>query len=184
MLHPRGRFARGRYADGHWVKPFDPAQPARYITEGIPWQYTFFVPQNVPGLIAVLGGRGRFIARLDGLFARHLDDQSNEPSHHIPYLYDYAGAAWKTQQHVREVLSQYNDSPGGLPGNDDGGQMSAWYILSAMGFYPVCPGVATYAIGSPLFSRVTIHQPHGKTFAIVANHNSAKNIYIQSATLN
>jgi len=184
VIDPDDGFARGRHSDGSWVEPFDPTQPARYITEGVPWQYTFYVPQNVPGLIAVLGGRDRFIAKLDGLFAHNLDNQGNEPSHHIPYLYDYAGAAWKTQQHVREVLSQYNDSPGGLPGNDDSGQMSAWYILSAMGFYPVCPGIATYAIGSPLFSKVTLQQPNGKAFVIVANHNSEKNIYIQSAMLN
>ena len=184
VIDPSDGFARGRHADGSWVEPFDPTRRASYITEGVPWQYTFFVPQNVPGLIDVLGGRDKFIAKLDGLFDHHLDNQGNEPSHHIPYLYDYAGAAWKTQQHIREVLSRYNDGPGGLPGNDDAGQMSAWYILSAMGFYPVCPGVPTYAIGSPLFSRVEIHQPNGKTFVIVANQNSAKNIYIQSATLN
>ncbi|HUZ47419.1 MAG TPA: GH92 family glycosyl hydrolase [Terriglobia bacterium] len=185
VIDPGTGFARGRHSDGSWVEPFDPTAPASYITEGVPWQYTFFVPQNVPGLIQVLGGRQKFIAKLDGLFAHHLDNQGNEPSHHIPYLYDYAQAPWKTQQHVRAILqSQYRNGPEGLPGNDDAGQMSAWYIFGAMGFYPVCPGTAVYAIGSPLLPRVSIHLANGKDFVIVANHNSEKNIYIQSAMLN
>ncbi len=185
VIDPGTGFARGRHRDGSWVVPFDPTKPASYITEGVPWQYTFFVPQDVQGLIQVLGGRGKFIAKLDGLFAHHLDNQGNEPSHHIPYLYDYAGAPWKTQQHVRAVMERdYHDGPAGLPGNDDAGQMSAWYIFSAMGFYPVCPGNAVYAIGSPLLPRVTLRLRNGKDFVIVANHDSRKNMYIQSATLN
>lgn len=184
VIDPGAGFARGRHSDGSWVEPFDPGSRPKYITEGVPWQYTFFVPQNVPGLIEVLGGRDKFIAKLDGLFDRNLYDQGNEPSHHIAYLYDYANAAWKTQQRIRSVMAQYHDGPEGLPGNDDSGQMSAWYILSAMGFYSVSPGTPTYAIGSPLFTKVIIHPPNGSAFVIAAAHQSPANVYIQTQRLN
>jgi predicted alpha-1,2-mannosidase len=185
VLDPTTGFVRGRHENGAWDEPFQPDKPYPYITEGLPWQYTFFVPHNVPGLIESTGGKEQFIAKLDGLFSRKLYDQGNEPSHHIAYLYAYAGAAWKTQLRVREVLAtDFHEGPAGLPGNDDAGQMSAWYVLSAMGFYPVCPGKPEYVLGSPIFSRVVIHQPNGKDFTIVAAQSSAKNIYIESATLN
>ncbi len=185
VIDPESGFARGRHADGTWVTPFAPDKEQPYITEGLPFQYTFFVPQNVEGLIQVLGGRERFVAKLDELFARHLYDHGNEPSHHIAYLYDYAQAANKSQSHVREVMNaQYLTGPKGLPGNDDSGQMSAWYALSAMGFYPVCPGKPEYALGSPLFSRILIHQPNGKDFTIEAPNNSDRNLYIESVERN
>ncbi len=185
VIDPQSGFARGRHADGSWVTPFEPDKEQTYITEGLPFQYTFFVPQNIEGLIQGLGGRGRFIAKLDELFARHLYDHGNEPSHHIAYLYDYAQAAGKTESHVRDVMNtQYGTGPKGLPGNDDSGQMSAWYVLSAMGFYPVCPGKPEYAIGSPLFSHIVIHQRHGKDFTIDALNNSPRNLYIQSVERN
>ncbi|GGG62872.1 GH92 family glycosyl hydrolase [Edaphobacter dinghuensis] len=178
-------FVRGRHADGQWVTPFDPAKPETFITEGVPWQYTFFVPQDVKGLIAASGGSDKFIAKLDGLFANNLYDQGNEPSHGIAYLYNKAGAPWKTQQHVRDILlTQFGPEPSGLPGNDDAGQMSAWYVLSAMGFYQECPGTPTYSIGSPLFTRVVIHQENGKSFTIMARGNSSQNIFVRSVTLN
>jgi predicted alpha-1,2-mannosidase len=178
-------FVRGRHADGSWVQPFEARKNVNYVTEANPWQYTFFVPQNIPGLIKAMSGEENFIAKLDGLFNGNVYDQGNEPSHHIAYLYDYAGARAKTQHEVRHLLvSQYHAGVGGLPGNDDAGQMSAWYIFSAMGFYPVTPGAASYAIGTPLFSRVTIHQPNGKTFVIEATHQSAANEYIQTQKLN
>ena len=185
VFDPMVGFARGRHLDGSWIEPFDPSKSANYVTEANPWQYTFFVPQNIPGLIQAIGGNDKFIARLDGLFNGNLYDQGNEPSHHIAYLYDYAGARSKTQHEIRALLeSQYHVGPDGLPGNDDAGQMSAWYILSAMGFYPVTPGIPSYAIGSPLFSKVTIHQPNGRKFVIVATHQGAGNEYIQSQQLN
>ena len=185
VIDPQSGFARGRHADGSWVTPFEPDKEQPYITEGLPFQYTFFVPQNVEGLIQVLGGRERFISKLDELFALHLYDHGNEPSHHIAYLYDYAQAPSKTQLHVRNVMdTQYGTGPKGLPGNDDSGQMSAWYVLSAMGFYPVCPGKPEYAIGSPLFSRIVIHQANGKNFIIEAPNNSARNMYIQAVERN
>ena len=178
------RFVRGRHADGSWITPFDPAKPATFVTEANPWQYTFFVPHNIDGLIHAIGGRTAFIAKLDGLFNNHLYDQGNEPSHSIAYLYNFANAPAKTQQRDRELMNtQFGAGPDGLPGNDDAGQMSAWYVLSAMGFYPVCPGTLDYSIGSPLFSRIAIHLTNGKTFTIAAHGNSADNIYVRSIHL-
>ena len=135
-------------------------------------------------MIDALGGKAEFIAKLDGLFDGKLYDQGNEPSHHIAFLYDAAGAPWKTQKRIRDVMAEYNATINGLPGNDDDGQMSAWYVFSAMGFYPVCPGVPEYWIGSPIFDRVTLHLDGGKAFSIVAKHQSEANPYIQSSTLN
>ncbi|HVJ06944.1 MAG TPA: GH92 family glycosyl hydrolase [Acidisarcina sp.] len=184
VFDPAVGFARGRYQNGTWSEPFDPGKAYPYITEGVPWQYTFFVPQNIAGLIQAMGGNAPFIAKLDGLFAAKLYDQGNEPSHHIAYLYDYAGSAWKTQLHLRQIMhDEFHTGPAGLPGNDDAGQMSAWYVLSAMGFYSVCPGRPVYALGSPIFSRVVIHQPNGKNFTILAPASSSENKYIQSAEL-
>jgi predicted alpha-1,2-mannosidase len=184
VLDPGTGFARGRHADGSWITPFDPAKPATFVTEANPWQYTFFVPQDIDGLIRAIGGRAAFISKLDGLFDNHLYDQGNEPSHAIAYLYNFAGAPAKTQQRVRELMNtQFGAGPDGLPGNDDAGQMSAWYVLSAMGFYPVCPGTPGYSIGSPIFSRIAIHLVNGKTFTIGAHGSSADNIYIRSIQL-
>lgn len=185
IIDPQTGFARGRHADGTWDSPFDPAQPYKYITEGIPFQYTFFVPQDVPGLIQLEGGNEGFTKKLDELFARKLYNHGNEPSHAITYLYDYAGQAWKTQKEVAVTRKDwYQDRPDGLAGNDDAGQMSAWYLLSALGFYPVTPGVPAYEIGTPLLPDAKIHLTNGKTFHIHAEGVSPQNIYIQSATLN
>jgi predicted alpha-1,2-mannosidase len=185
VIDPATGFARGRHADGSWDTPFDPAVAYSYITEGLPYQYTFFVPQDIEGLIGLLGGRREFIKKLDGLFAGGYYDQGNEPSHHLAYLYNYAGAAWKTQMHVRALMeTQYFDRPNGLAGNDDCGQMSAWYVLSALGFYPVTPGVPAYQIGTPLFDEATILLPQGKRFRITALGASQGRQYIRSAKLN
>jgi len=185
VIDPETGFARGRHADGSWDSPFDPGVAQTYITEGLPFQYTFFVPQDLPGLIDLVGGRDAFIGKLDTLFAKGFYDHGNEPSHHIAYLYDNAGAAWKTQQHVREVMQkQYSDTPAGLAGNDDAGQMSAWYVMSALGFYPVTPGSSRYEIGTPLFDDATICLDSGKEFRIRAMGASAGKQYIRSATLN
>ena len=185
VIDPQTGFARGRHADGTWDTPFDPAIAQKYITEGLPFQYTFFVPQDMPGLISLVGGRKAFIAKLDELFARKLYDHGNEPSHHIAYMYDFADAAWKTQLHVRDVMDhQYSDTTAGLAGNDDAGQMSAWYCFSSLGFYPVAPGTTKYQIGTPLFDDATIHLASGKEFRIRAAGTSAGKLYIRSATLN
>ena len=178
-------FARGRHEDGSWDSPFDPAKPATYITEGLPFQYTFFVPQDVAGLIEWVGGRDAFVSKLDELFARGLYNHGNEPSHHIAYLYDYAGAAWKTQEHVREIMETQNpDGSGGLAGNDDAGQMSAWYVMSALGFYAVNPGTPVYQIGVPKFDKATIKLENGKQFIVRAVGTSSGKPYIRSAVLN
>jgi putative alpha-1,2-mannosidase len=138
----------------------------------------------VPGLIKALGVNRKFVAALDRLFDRGLYNQGNEPSHHIPYLYDFAGALEKTQLQIRKSLALYSDGPGGLPGNDDDGQMSAWWVLGAMAIYPVCPGRPVYSIGSPLFTRLTLHHPDGSLFVIEAHDDSDSAMYIRSATLN
>jgi predicted alpha-1,2-mannosidase len=185
VIDPATGFARGRHEDGTWVSPFDPAVKASYITEGLPFQYTFFVPQDLPGLVERVGGREKFIAKLDALFAGGYYDHGNEPSHHIAYLYDNAGVAWKTQEHVREVMEkQYSDGPAGLAGNDDCGQMSAWYVLSALGFYPVTPGTPNYEIGTPLFDEATVQVGAGKALRIRAAGAGAGKRYIRSVSLN
>ena len=185
VIDPAVGFARGRHQNGAWDSPFDPAGHYSYITEGLPYQDTFFVPQDVDGLIALLGGPSLFVSKLDGLFAGGYYDQGNEPSHGIAYLYDYAGAAWKTQKHVREILdTQYSDRSDGLPGNDDCGQISAWYIFSALGFYPETPGLPEYRIGTPLFNTIRMHLPNGKIFEVDAAGAAEGKQYIQSLTFN
>ena len=185
VIDPQTGFARGRHADGSWATPFDPAVAYSYITEGLPYQYTFFVPQDLQGLVTLVGGPKAFTGKLDALFAGKYYDHGNEPSHHIAYLYNYAGEAWKTQMHVREIMeTKYFDRTDGLAGNDDCGQMSAWYVLSALGIYPVTPGTPNYQIGTPLFDDASIQLPGGKRFHIVALGALKGKQYIQSATLN
>ncbi|WP_222439668.1 GH92 family glycosyl hydrolase [Alloacidobacterium dinghuense] len=203
-------FMAPKSADGEWVADFDPklggGQGGRdYFTEVDSWIYTYSVQHDVAGLIQLMGGRDSFNKKLDQLFVEqygtskfHFLDQfpdatglvglyaqGNEPSFHIPYLYDFSGQPWKTQRRVRQLMDVwYGDGPLGIPGDDDGGATSSWYVLSAVGFYPVCPGSPVYEIGSPLFARSTIRLGNGKTFQIIANHVSDRNKYIQSATLN
>ena len=186
-------FMRGRKMDRSWLAPFDPLINSAY-SEGNAYQY-MFVPHDAEGLIALEGGDKQFSKWLDVLFTlkKGNDERGsigqywhgNEPGHHLAYLYDYVGEPWKTQKLVRQILTElYGDSPEGLAGNEDCGQMSGWYILSSMGFYSVAPGQKIYAIGSPLFQKTTINLENGKKFSVRANNNSDKNIYIQSATLN
>ena len=161
-------YVRGRYADGSWITPFDPkATRTSFITEGSPFQYTWYVPQDVYGLMSKMGGKARFVQRLDTLFDQGYYWHGNEPGHQIAYLYPYAGEAWKTQQRIKTIIDEeYGTGPGGLSGNEDAGQMSAWLVLSMMGFYPVCPGTPYYIIGDPAFDHVTINLPNGKQFNI------------------
>jgi predicted alpha-1,2-mannosidase len=185
VIDPAVGFARGRHADGSWVTPFDPEKPASYITESTPYVDTFFVLQDVPGLIALLGGPEAFVKKLDGVFASGAYDQGNEPSHHIAYLYDDAGAPAKTQFHVHDIMTRlYLNTTGGLIGNDDAGQMSAWYVISALGFYPVTPGTPRYSIGTPHFDEMTVHTGSGKTLHIVARGAEAGKFYVRSVRLN
>jgi len=194
-------FMRGKMSDGSWISPFEPKAVTQQYTEANAWQYSFFVPHDLKGLIDLYGSKENFVNKLEGLFAesdklegRFQPDISgligqyahgNEPSHNFAYLYNYAGASWKTQWHVREIMKKmYTSKPDGLCGNDDCGQMSAWYVFSAMGFYPVTPGQNTYAIGSPIFDKVTINLENGKKFVIKADKVSEKNKYIQFASLN
>ncbi len=200
MFDASTRFMRPKNRDYSWVKPFDPAEPSGHYVEGNAFQYSAFVPQDVNGLINLMGGDKKFVAWLDTLFThqsefdRNVVDaggligqyaHGNEPSHQIAYMYNYAGAAPKTQKYVREILNTlYDDTPEGLSGNEDCGQISGWYIMSAMGFYPVLPGDPMYVIGTPIFDKVTINLENGKKFVIQANNVSERNIYIQSAKLN
>jgi predicted alpha-1,2-mannosidase len=184
-------FMQGRMQDGSWREPFDPADDtdANDFCEATSWIYTWFVPHDVEGLIALMGGPAVFAAKLDEFFSGDHFEISNEPSFHIPYLYNYAGQPAKTQEVVRATLADdFGPGPDGLPGNDDSGATSAWYAFSAMGFYPVAPGDGIYQITSPLFDKITIqlHPAYdkGKTFVIETVDNSAQNLYIQSAELN
>jgi hypothetical protein len=187
--------------NGAWQTPFDPAEVTFNYTEANAWQYSFFVPQDISGLAAAYGGKANLIKKLDELFStsqslkgREQADitglvgqyaHGNEPSHHMAYLYNYLNQPYKTQQLVNKILSTlYFNKPDGLCGNEDCGQMSAWYVLSALGIYQVCPGNTQFAIGSPLFAEAKIHLENGKTFTIKAKNRTSKNFYIQSATLN
>jgi predicted alpha-1,2-mannosidase len=200
VFDPASQFVRAR-SNGNWLEPFDPREVTFAFTEANSWQYTFFAPQDISGLIRLMGGRRNFVRKLDQMFAaesrttgRQQVDitgligqyaHGNEPSHHVAYLYNYAGEPWKTQQRVRQIMDQlYTPTPDGLIGNEDCGQMSAWYVFSAAGFYPVTPGSTTYAIGSPLFPEVRFSLENGKSFVVKAEGVSDRNVYIQSATLN
>jgi predicted alpha-1,2-mannosidase len=196
---------RPKNSDGSWKDPFDPRSSASRNDDyaaGNAWIYTWFVPHDIRGLIGLMGGPESFVDKLDEMFEQPAiltgDDpspeitgllgmyaQGTEPSHHIAYLYNYAGAPWKTQSHVRQILdSLYHDTPDGLCGNDDCGQLSAWYVFSSIGIYPVNPAEGAYSIGTPYFDKVSIDAGGGKPFTIVARNVSNTSMYIQSATLN
>ena len=215
LYDPGIGFMAPKTADGKWVfneKKLDPVwsggQGGRdYYTETNAWTYTFHVQHDVPGLISIMGGREKFVTKLDALFQEQFGgrgskfeflnqfpdgtgligqyNHGNQPGFHISYLYNYAGEPWKTQRRVRDIMKiWYNDGPLGICGDEDEGEISSWYVFSAMGFYPVCPGRAVYDIGSPIFEKVTISIGNNKTFIIEARDVSAKNKYIQSANLN
>lgn len=193
------KFFRGKRMDGNWDSPFNPFEPGRAYTEATAWQYRFFVPHDVNGLIQLFGGKDEFTSQLDSLFVveskvdGHMSDitgligqyaHGNEPSHHMAYLYNYVGQPWKTQAMTRRILSEmYQPTPEGISGNEDCGQMSAWYILSSMGIYPVCPGSNEFSLTTPLFEKATIKLANGKTLTIKANHPE-KNVYINKVSLN
>ncbi|RUT69224.1 glycoside hydrolase family 92 protein [Flavobacterium cupreum] len=200
-------FMRGKSEDGKsWNEPFD-AKHSNHrehtdYTEGNAWQHSWFVPQNVEDFIKLHGSNEIFTKRLEQLFTESSEitgnnvsadisgligqyAHGNEPSHHIAYMFNHANQPWRTQYWVRHILdTQYNTTPNGLSGNEDCGQMSAWYVFSSMGLYPMNPASGAYEIGSPIFEKATIHLQEGKTFVIEAENVSAKNFYIQSATLN
>lgn len=200
LFDPATGFMRPKNSERKWVSPFDPSEGSEHFVEGNSFQYSLFAPHDVNGLINLMGGDEKFITWMDTLFTKQSahDENAidatgligqyahgNEPSHHMAYLYNYAGAPWKTQTVVRQILeTMYDDRPNGLSGNEDCGQMSAWYILSAMGFYQVCPGTPEYIIGSPVFDKATIHLENGRDFTVVAKNVSAEDKYIQSVKLN
>lgn len=176
---------RGRHADGRWVSPFYPDRKTSYITEGTARQYSFYVPQDVPGLAKLLGGVAKLETALDSLFENGEYWHGNEPGHQIPFMYNFTMAPWKTQKAVRTILEEeYTDGPGGLSGNDDAGQMSAWYIFGAMGFYPLDPVSGEYQLCSPLFDQISIQLPAAKTFEIRVKKTGRSSVYIQSIRLN
>lgn len=198
-------YMRPRLNDGTFRKDFDVLSTHNQgFIEGNAWNYSLYVPHEPDQLIAMMGGKKQFVAHLDSLFTMHLPDKyfaeteditrdgiignyvhGNEPSHHVPYLYNWAGQPWKTQERVRMILKkQFHPAPDGLGGNDDCGQMSAWYIFTALGFYPVAPGSDQYAIGSPAVDGATLQLENGKTFVIEAQNQSDKNVYVQKMLLN
>ncbi len=153
-------------------------------TEGDAWVYTWSPFHDQAGLLKLMGGADAYSAKLDRHFSGGHNVHKNEPSHHYPYLYDFAGQPWKTQRKVREIAAQeYGFDAGGLDGDDDCGQMSAWLLFTAMGFYPVNPASGDYMIGSPMYNTMTLRLANGKTFRVEAENNSSQNVYIQSATL-
>jgi predicted alpha-1,2-mannosidase len=209
LYDPKTRFMRAKDAKGNWIEPFDPMDWGGPYTEGNAWHWTWSVFQDVQGLINLMGGDKNFTDKIDSVFTEpgtikvggygqvihEMTEmaafkmgqyaQGNEPIHHLLYMYNYAGQPWKAQQHLREVMDKmYNAGENGYPGDEDEGQMSSWYVLSAAGIYSVCPGTDEYVIGSPAFKKMTITLENGKKFVIEANNNSKQNVYIQSATLN
>ncbi|WP_321334687.1 GH92 family glycosyl hydrolase [uncultured Bacteroides sp.] len=189
---------------GNWIEPFDPykygANGGYPFTEGNAWQYLWYVPQNIPALIQLIGGDKAFAGKLDTFFTTHhqsgeLNDNAsgfvgqyahgNEPCHHVAYLYNYVGQPWKAQKYISHIIdSFYNDSSSGYVGNDDCGEMSSWYVFSAMGFYPVNPTSGIYVIGTPVLEESAIKLANGKIFTVKAPRKTADEIYIQSARLN
>lgn len=209
LFDAQSGWMRGRNQDGSWSTPFDPLKWGDAFTEGNSLHYSWSVMQDVQGLIDLMGGDTPFVAKLDAMFTTPpvFDDSyygqtiheiremqivdmgqyahGNQPVQHMTYLYDWAGTPWKTQFHVRDVMARlYSPTPDGYPGDEDNGQTSAWYVFSALGFYPVTPAVGEYAIGSPLFRNVRLTMPNGKVLDIEAQGNGPRNVYIQSVTFN
>ena len=205
VYDPKIGFMRPKLSNGKFRKDFDPMDThGQGFIEGNAWNYGLYVPQNINGMINMMGGKKRFSQHLDSLFTMNIDEKyiakheditrdgiignyvhGNEPGHHIPYLYNWTGHPKKTQERVRMIMdTMYGPSVEGLCGNDDAGQMSAWYIFSSLGFYPVTPGSLNYALGSPLIKEAVIHLENGKDLSIIANNQSKENIYVKSVTVN
>ena len=200
IFDPSSQFMRGRFRNT-WFAPFDPYEVNFNYTEANSWQYSFYVPQDISGFMDLLGGKKALENQLDKLFTaknetsgRNQADitgligqyaHGNEPSHHMAYLYNFVNKPYKTQEKVHQILTElYTNTPDGISGNEDCGQMSAWYIFSSLGFYPVTPASNQYIIGSPLFNKATINLENGKTFTVEMVYKSEENIYIKSAKLN
>ena len=204
LFDTQTQFMRPRKSDGTWKTPFDPSNVGHSesvggdYTEGNAWQYTWHVQHDVPGLIELFGGEEKFLTKLDSVFTVELKTSQadvtgligqyahgNEPSHHVAYLYTMAGKPERTQELIRQIFdTQYRPEPDGLCGNDDCGQMSAWYMFSAMGFYPVDPVSGNYVFGAPQMPKIVLNLANGKTFTVIAEGISEENKYVESITLN
>jgi predicted alpha-1,2-mannosidase len=209
LFDPTTKLMRGRRKDGSWNTPFNPFKWGGDFTEGNSWHYTWSVFQDVAGLSNLMGGRKRFEQMLDSVFSMPpVYDESyygfviheiremqimnmgqyahgNQPIQHLIYLYNYAGAPWKSQYWLRQVMDKlYAPTPDGYCGDEDNGQTSAWYVFSALGFYPVCPGSGEYVLGTPLFDKATLHLENGKTFTVHAKGVNEANIYLKNVQLN
>ncbi len=190
VINPKTGWADGRYQNGEWEGNTDLINRKSYITEGATCHYTWYVPQNPKGLFDVIaksanGTQEDVVARLDKMFDEGLYWHGNEPCHQVAYLYDAAGVPQKAQQRIRHILNtEYNDTPGGMSGNDDAGQISAWYVFSSIGFYPVCPSTPYYYIGLPSFEKVVFNLEGGKTFEVTAEGVNKADCLIESTTLN
>jgi predicted alpha-1,2-mannosidase len=204
VFDPVSGFMRPKLSDGTFRQEFDPLNThGQGFIEGNAWNYGLYIPQNIGKMIEMMGGKKRFSGMLDSLYTLQLSDEhiqaneditrdgiiglyvhGNEPGHHIPYLYNWTGKPWKTQERVRMInKTMYADAPNGLCGNDDCGQMSAWYIFSALGFYPVCPGSPEYAIGSPMVKSALVDLGDGKTLQISTENQSPENVYVKKVLL-
>ena len=202
-------FMRGRQLNGEWYTPFDPIEWGGPFTEGNTWHHTWSVFHDIQGLIDLMGGNQQFTQKLDQVFSTPSEFKvgtygkvihemtemilankgqyahGNQPIHHLPYLYSYAGKPWKTQEWVRAIMNDlYRNTPDGYCGDEDNGQMSAWYVFSALGFYPVTPGHPTYVLGAPLFKKATISLSNGNSFIIEAPENNSENMYVERVELN
>ena len=185
VFDPQSGYVRGRYADGKWIEPFDPFAKAQYICEGTPAQWTWYVPQDIPALTNAMGGSGRFIERLNDFFEKGYYWHGNEPDHQAAFMFAMAGQPDKTQEWVNKIINdEYSPGPGGLSGNEDAGQMSAWLVFSMMGFYPVCPASNQYVITTPSFDEVKITLADGKFFLITSIGRENNNKYIRVITKN
>ena len=205
LFHPKTKFFQSKNDKGEWIEPFDPYQyggnGGHPFTEGNAWQYTWLVPHDVHGLVKLFGNEQKFVTKLDSLFivTGNMGDNAspdisgligqyahgNEPSHHVLYMYNYVGQPWKGARLLRQTMDEmYKDDFDGLSGNEDVGQMSAWYILSSVGLYQVEPAGGKYIIGSPIFDKASVNVGKGKTFSIICRDNSKENMYIQHAKLN
>ncbi len=205
VFDPKSNYMRPKYSTGKWKEPFDPLDThGQGFIEGNAWNYGLYVPQAIPKMIKMMGGKEAFSKHLDRIFTTPIEEKyienneditrdgiignyvhGNEPGHHIPYLYNWTTTPWKSQERVRMIMeTMYSNQEDGLCGNDDAGQMSAWYVFSALGFYPVCPGSEEYAIGSPLVQNAIIHLANGNSFEIKTVNQSKENVYIQKIELN
>ena len=205
LFDGKSPFARARHRDGNWKNPTDPRQTyGEGFIEGNSYNFSFHVPHDVDGLIALMGGEKQFLRILDTLFAQPLEPKyyadnedieescliggyvhGNEPSHHIPYLFQWTSEPWRGEFWLREIMERmYRPRRDGLGGNDDCGQMSAWYVFSAMGFYPVCPGSGEFVLGAPFLPEMTLRLDNGNTFTVKAPKVSSKNRYVRSVKLN